>query len=391
MAPAPAEPDVAVLGGGVVGITAALALELAGHETVLHTAHVPFEDDGGPTLATTYAAASVYPAYVTMADLPAVFARSQAAFAAIAETGSMGLRRQPNFHLVEGEWSPPPYVDALEDVERVGDLDRHPRRTGAAELDGIRFTVYFAETPTYLAALYDAYRALGGTVERGWVDRDELADLPGAVCVNCAGYWARELVSDPRPMQAYVGHQVLANDLPPVRDPAGRPFSYSYTTDEDAPPDQAGLVYAYPREDVLVLGGSRIPAEVGPGEDWSGAIDGPTREVDGVSVPARLLETNADLLAGYAGVALADATLTARYGYRPVRDPDGEGVRLERDELDGRPIVHNYGHGGAGVTLSWGSASRVVGMVEELVGSGDPPEAAAVPAAGPLRSWLAER
>jgi D-amino-acid oxidase len=52
-------------------------------------------------------------------------------------------------------------------------------------------------------------------------------------------------------------------------------------------------------------------------------------------------------------------------GLRPGRST----VRLEEAEpLDsGARVVHNYGHGGAGVTLSWGCAREVVALV------GDPP------------------
>ena len=33
----------------------------------------------------------------------------------------------------------------------------------------------------------------------------------------------------------------------------------------------------------------------------------------------------------------------------------------------GTRIVHNYGHGGSGVTLSWGCALEVADLVERLV------------------------
>jgi D-amino-acid oxidase len=54
------------------------------------------------------------------------------------------------------------------------------------------------------------------------------------------------------------------------------------------------------------------------------------------------------------------SVLAERVGLRPFRR---SGVRLERDLLrDGRAVIHNYGHGGAGFTLSWGCAREVLGM-----------------------------
>ena len=48
--------------------------------------------------------------------------------------------------------------------------------------------------------------------------------------------------------------------------------------------------------------------------------------------------------------------ITERVGLRPCR-PE---VRLEAETLPGgRVLWHNYGHGGAGVTLSWGCAREL--------------------------------
>ena len=49
-------------------------------------------------------------------------------------------------------------------------------------------------------------------------------------------------------------------------------------------------------------------------------------------------------------------------GLRPSRSE----VRLEVDRSDGRMVIHNYGHGGAGVTLSWGCADEVVALVSRM-------------------------
>jgi hypothetical protein len=57
----------------------------------------------------------------------------------------------------------------------------------------------------------------------------------------------------------------------------------------------------------------------------------------------------------------------ARAGLRPSR---AGGVRLGVDNtaIDGTFVVHNYGHGGAGITLSWGCAAEVLRMLRERPG-----------------------
>jgi len=50
-------------------------------------------------------------------------------------------------------------------------------------------------------------------------------------------------------------------------------------------------------------------------------------------------------------------------GLRPGRPT----VRLEEDARDepGPRILHNYGHGGAGITISWGCADELTALVME--------------------------
>ena len=42
---------------------------------------------------------------------------------------------------------------------------------------------------------------------------------------------------------------------------------------------------------------------------------------------------------------------------RPFR---AEGPRIALETLAGKPVVHNYGHGGSGWSLSWGSAAEAL-------------------------------
>ena len=48
-------------------------------------------------------------------------------------------------------------------------------------------------------------------------------------------------------------------------------------------------------------------------------------------------------------------------GLRPFRP---SGFRLETQQVGGKIIVHNYGHGGGGVTLSWGTAELAVDGIQ---------------------------
>ena len=58
-----------------------------------------------------------------------------------------------------------------------------------------------------------------------------------------------------------------------------------------------------------------------------------------------------------------DQVIRSVAGIRPFRRG---GPRIEREDWAGKTIVHNYGHGGAGFTLSWGSASVVAGLLRGL-------------------------
>lgn len=50
-------------------------------------------------------------------------------------------------------------------------------------------------------------------------------------------------------------------------------------------------------------------------------------------------------------------------GLRPYRKP---GFRIELEQFGDANVIHNYGHGGAGVTLSWGSAQAATKLVTSV-------------------------
>ena len=77
-----------------------------------------------------------------------------------------------------------------------------------------------------------------------------------------------------------------------------------------------------------------------------------------------------------------DRIIRTTIGLRPFR-PSGFVLRTE--QLDGKTIVHNFGHGGSGMSLSWGTASMASEMAmahlerkAAVIGSGVSPRAAAI-------------
>src|SRR5215472_3885447 len=56
-------------------------------------------------------------------------------------------------------------------------------------------------------------------------------------------------------------------------------------------------------------------------------------------------------------------------GLRPYR-PDGFVVSAEK--IGAKLLVHNYGHGGAGITLSWGTASLAVDLARDFIQTNPP-------------------
>ena len=59
-----------------------------------------------------------------------------------------------------------------------------------------------------------------------------------------------------------------------------------------------------------------------------------------------------------------DAVIRVIVGHRPFRPT---GFRVEREEYDGKIVVHNYGHGGGGLSLGWGSSALAVRQAADLV------------------------
>ncbi|HEX5402374.1 MAG TPA: FAD-dependent oxidoreductase [Pseudonocardiaceae bacterium] len=305
--------DVVVVGAGVIGLTTAICLADAGMRVRIVTERQPQDTTSAvagamwgkgpgvsePAERITAWSAVTFTEFVTLADDPATgvrFARG------------MEATREP---------VAPPVPDLARDVSHCSP-DELP--TGFA--DGHWLTVPLVDMPTYLAYLLRRFTSAGGVVEPGVVrTRADLTGVP--MVVNCAGVAARALVPDDTVAAVRGQHVIVAN-------PGLDDFFVEETEDST-------WISFFPHGDKVVLGGVAVAG------DWSLTPDPATA----AAIVDRCAEVEP---------TLADAPVLAhKVGLRPTRPA----VRVAEERVNGTRWVHNYGHGGMGVTLSWGCAEEV--------------------------------
>ncbi|MEY2439914.1 MAG: D-amino-acid oxidase, partial [Verrucomicrobiota bacterium] len=206
--------------------------------------------------------------------------------------------------------------------------------TRAAEPDGRIFlsaftlTVPLTDTTIYLDYLKKRFLHHGGSIREG-INFNRLDEVGHEfdLIVNCSGIGAKELVPDVT-LEPHRGQVAIVSKL-----------ALPYAVVCDDPP----LMYAIPRSNDCLFGGTNELSD--------------NREVDAV-VTKRIVAECSRVLNIDAPPVIAE-----RVGLRPFRR---SGICLRSDRLcDGRPVLHNYGHGGSGFTLSWGCAAEVLALAKQ--------------------------
>ncbi|CAM3947615.1 FAD-dependent oxidoreductase [Mycolicibacterium frederiksbergense] len=308
-----------VVGSGISGLTTAISLLEAGHEVRMVAA------EGAMSTTSAVAAAVWFPTHVAPWErvsgwgahtFDTLAAQAAAHVPGVVMRESLSLYREP-----PGE---PAWTVAVGKVRPAGTHELPPGYPY-----GLRYTVPLAEMPRYLPWLDARFRNLGGRVVlRALRSLNEVGD--GAdVVINCAGLGAGELVDDPSVYP--VRGQILRVSNPGL----------TMSVRDEGHPD--GRAYVHPRSDDCIVGGTLDEGQ------WDTTVD--------PAVGAAILARCADLVP-----ALRDARVLGHaVGLRPGRPA----VRLEESARlrSGARVVHNYGHGGSGITLCWGCAREVTALV----------------------------
>lgn len=312
------EVDTLVIGAGVSGLTTAVQLVESGLRVRVWSADPP-------ETTTSMAAGAMWGPYlVEPVDRVRTWSyRTLEVLRGLAAAPGTGVKLVPGVEATRTPVAPPEWGEQLDGFRMCG-----PSELPDGFLAGWRFTAPLVDMPVYLAFLRRRLADAGVTIEIHRIGSlDEVAKV-APVVVNCTGIGARDVVPDPE-LTAIRGQVVI------VENPGITEF---FAEDTGLSPH---LLNIYPQGDTVVLGGLAVANDyrLEPDLDTSAAILARCADVEPRLRNARILEH--------------------RVGLRPTRSQ----VRVEAETIHGATVIHNYGHGGAGVTLSWGCAAEVARLL----------------------------
>jgi D-amino-acid oxidase len=303
--------NIAIIGAGVSGLTCGVVLAESGNRVTIVAA-----ERGRAT--TSAAAAAIWFPYDTEAGENAI----GWALTTYDELRGLTTDSDTGVSMIElrcftraGAIEIPSWAGRL-GVRRLNSEIPRPFSSGFA------LEVPLTDTSRYLDYLERRFVLAGGyvTVIEPLSALDEISGDFDLI-VNCAGFGARALVPDAE-LEPHRGQIAIVPRL-----------QLPYATVCDGPP----LMYVIPRASDCVFGGTNeITDDRAPDSAATARIVAECSHVLNIDAPRVIAE---------------------RVGIRPFRRG---GVCLRDERIsDGRRVIHNYGHGGAGFTLSWACARRV--------------------------------
>ncbi|MFV2022280.1 FAD-dependent oxidoreductase [Micromonospora sp. LOL_023] len=310
--------DALVIGAGVSGLTTAICLAEAGLRVKIWAAEPPEQ-------TTSYAAGAMWGPYlVEPVDRVRVWsAQTLEVLKQLATDPATGVRLVSGIEASRKPVEPPEWGNQLDGFRMC-----KPSELPDGFATGWRYTAPLVDMPVYLGYLRQRLEAAGGEIALRRIGSFDEAVQVAPLIVNCTGMGARDLVPDPE-LTSIRGQLVV------VENPGITEF---FSEDTALSPD---LLHFYPQGETLILGGTAQPG------DWS-------REPD-PDIAAAIIARCADVEPRLRNAQVIEH----RVGLRPTRAY----VRVEEQQLNGSRVIHNYGHGGAGLTLSWGCAFKIARQI----------------------------
>lgn len=313
--------QIVILGGGVIGLTSAYRLLEAGYAVTV------LGQSLSPNTTSDVAAAFWSPSATGGDTLSQGWAmESLRVFRTLAATEASGVAIVDLYQLTSEPQSLPYMANA-------GEVTAVPVGHFPEPWSGYCVAVPRIDVPVYMPWLVTQVEKMGGRIQQYIVQRFGEISSEYPVIINCTGLGARLLTGD----ELYpVRGQVIS-----VQKPDGLSSDIIY-----ANADHETTTYVIPRSQDCLLGGTYQ-----------------YRNGD-TAVDEQIAQEILDRCALFVPT-LRDVTIYEhKVGLRPGRAT----VRLETEQLrNGQHVIHNYGHGSIGHTLSWGCAADVVQRVQEIL------------------------
>ncbi len=313
---------ILVLGSGVSGLSTGILLLRSGYDVTIWAKDLP------PNTTSNKAAAVWYPYLCFPRDKAIPWAKTtfeylQREMLPDPKTGCILRKVTEMFDKAQPE---PWWKEAF-----PGIIER-PSKTSLPipYVDAYRIESIVIDTSIYMEFLLSSFKDLGGIIVPKKINDIQETFQDYNVVVNCTGLGSRELFND--------------QEIYPVR---GQMVKIKPTGLNEVIVDDDGpncLALAVPRVNDIMLGGTIQK------NDWNENID----PVDTKEILRKIALIVPDLK----NIEIMSESV----GLRPVR----ESIRLEIEKFGEKTVVHNYGHGGSGFTLSWGCACDVVDLVDSL-------------------------
>lgn len=297
--------EIAIIGAGVSGLTCGVLLAEHGHRVSI------FAEETGRKTTSAAAGAIWYPYDCEPKDK--VIAWALETYRVLAD-----LAHKPGTGVSMIELLTFSRTSAIQIPDWAIPLGAKLRDPATFVVD-----VPLTDSTIYLDYMAKRFSDAGGKIHViARLEKLEHVDSKFDAMINCAGFGAKTLVNDVD-LEPHRGQVAL---VPKIQKLSGAIVC-----------DDSPLMYAISRANDCLFGGTNDVSE--------------DRTVDPVTTTRILTECSRVLDID------PPKPIAERVGIRPFRR---SGVRLERNVLsDGRTVVHNYGHGGSGFTLSWGCARNV--------------------------------
>ena len=317
-------PPVTIIGAGVSGLSCGVLLRKAGYPVTILTKDRPQD------LVSSKGAAIWFPYHASPPDLVRALAMtSYHEFARLArEHPESGVSMVTLTQLYR---RPEPEPDWLAEEYKF-------RRLTAQELppgfsDGYTVRVPFIATSLYMPFLQRVFQEHGGIMVTREVKHLSEVSTDSSIVVNCTGLGARQIADDAT-VYPIRGQVILTEKL-------GEKVFIADDTDDHLP------TYVFSRAHDCLLGGTIED------HDWNETVSEATHML--------MLQRCTALEPHLANVAIKGRAVGLRPGRHRIR------LELVVEAGTGTIVIHNYGHGGSGFTVSWGCAEQVSVLLQQGV------------------------